>query len=679
MTGQLSRSAVFFTAFTAIAGAPVIAQESASKPSRVFYVGNAGNEQLKVVLPLSDGTLLLGGGADNLDWLPPSTPKTLLPSDSIKGQQGTGRMAFLLQVSADGGKPLRCAYFAAGASEGIARIRTSAIPGKPTQTLYVSGATNSGKVGGYFLARLDGNFVDKAPTRAIWIRNIRASGDHRERQPWDVSGDGRVVYAEGEPLSADWCAVGRLTPEGKDDVVPDWRYHIGKVVTGAKAEGNWTPAGARGDVKVEKSLIVFKHRGRSDNRSWTNEEYSAWQEDGNGGKRMGTWPLDAFFKGPANVADPAQSPGGPGYTGYKTGANPTQRIGDIAIDRRSGDMYIGIAIQSRLPDGEPDFEPAVIAQTSTGKLKWWSRLYSEFTDKNVNGRYDDGEPRNSTPDQYVDFLALDYSDSVVPGGALVVGARCHGNNVLNFWNGNKIAARPGAKGFKNNFSGNVGNVHISWLGKLGLDKGTLWAASYVAEMSDTAQGAGAASADPLLDGWPDPNAGWPTLNTTRWRSLSVDGRGRVLVTATGRRVLTTSNAFQKMPRLGQGVSQWSDFVRVYKTDLSGIEYSSLLASPWDLKTGEGGGSVSLNSAVLVPGGIAVVGVHGAYTLDHVNKSLARVAKFKVTSTPEAPEPQALDLGILGQARGAAVPVADAPAWGNDKPDGESGVIGWLKF
>lgn len=346
-------------------------------------------------------------------------------------------------MSADAGKPVRCAYFAAGASSGIARIRSTNAPGKPTGDLFVSGAAKDG----YFIAKLDNNFVKAPPARAAWVRNIAAGGDHAERQPWDVAGDSRVVFAEGKPFSPDWSAVRRLAPDGKDDIVPDWRYHFGLDAAGQKVEGNWTPANARRDVKVNAGAVVFKVNGRFDNRSWTNAEYDLWQDDGNGAPRKGAWPLNAFFGAPADLNNP-KALWSAGYTGYKIGSNPTQRIGDIAIDRRNGDLYIGISIQTRLPEGQPDFEPAVLAQSASGKMKWWSRLYSEFVDKNNNGTYDEGEPRNSTPDQYVDFLALDYSALLLEGGTLVVGARAHGNNIIGFWNGDKIAARPTAKGFK---------------------------------------------------------------------------------------------------------------------------------------------------------------------------------------------------------------------------------------
>ncbi|MBK7084986.1 MAG: hypothetical protein IPH53_10085 [Flavobacteriales bacterium] len=123
-------------------------------------------------------------------------------------------------------------------------------------------------------------------------------------------------------------------------------------------------------------------------------------------------------------------------------------------------MYIGFNTKSVLPGGEPDFEPAVMAMDADGALLWWSRLYHEVTPG--------GDTVNSSPDQYIDALAIDYSQPPA-SGMLVVNARCHGNNVENLWEGSSIAANPGASGFQNQFTGTNGNIHISWLGKLKLE------------------------------------------------------------------------------------------------------------------------------------------------------------------------------------------------------------------
>lgn len=634
--------------------------------NRVFYAGASGGASFHDALRLSDGTLLFSGAAANLDWA--KAPRAKLNFTGIENSPGGTQIPFLLHLSADGAQILDVAALPPGSAQTLARLRTTNVPGQKTGDLYVSGLAKDG----YFIARLDGNFVDKKPSRALWIRNISAADWHREQPVWDVGSDGKVLYAVGKPYNPDWAAVYRLKSDGSDDVVEDWRTHWGVDAAGQKVEGQWTPASARRDVKVTQSGLVFKTWGRADLRSWTQEDYDAPVSDGNGGFNKGRWPLDVFFGGPANPLDSKLSAKGKGYTGYSPGRNPTQRIGDIAVDRRDNHFYIGFSIQSKLPDGLPDFEPAVIAMTDTGKLKWWNRLYHEWLDKNKNGKFDEGDARNSTPDQYVDFLAIDYSASVAPGGALVVGARSHGNNVINLFRGNDIAARPGAKGFKNGFSGAGGNFHLSWLGKLELSSGTLRAATYLAEMNDDMKGAGQPSSDPLLDGWPDPNAAWPVLNTTRLRALSVDEQGKVVIAAVGRRVLTTANAFQKMPKKDEGRSSWSDFVRVYAPDLSAITYSSLLTGAFDPKSGEGGGNVTLSAVVPVAGGLVALGTQDVYSEKDIAESAKRVAKKGGT---------ALSAALIGRPKGHPAPLVDVPDWGaeQDKVRGESGLVAVLKF
>ncbi len=161
--------------------------------------------------------------------------------------------------------------------------------------------------------------------------------------------------------------------------------------------------------------------------------------------------------------------------------------------------------------------------------------------------------------------------------------------------------------------------------------------------------ASAPYADPNLDGWPSHNAGWPDLNTTRCRSdVKVDTTGRVYLLCTGRRTITTANAFQKMLKPSEGVSSWNDFVRVFTPDLKTLAYSSLLTGRWDRTTGIGGGNTTLMGVAPVAGGVVVVGLH----------------------TADA---------TTGTARGNPVPTANVPAWGATQPRSESGVIARLRF
>ncbi|MEO0473705.1 MAG: T9SS type A sorting domain-containing protein, partial [Bacteroidota bacterium] len=281
----------------------------------------------------------------------------------------------------------------------------------------------------------------------------------------------------------------------------------------------------------------------------------------------------------------------------------------------------------------PDFEPAVMKMDSTGQLSWWSRLYHETRN--------DGSVHNSSPDQYIDALAIDYS-LPLPNSSLVVNARCHGNNVENLWEGNTIVSDPSLSSYQNRFTGTSGNIHISWLGKLQTDNGDLQHSTYVAEMGQNTTGLGSPHPNPLLNGWPDPNGGWINLNTTRLvqNAMKVSADGSVIVLGVARRPMTTSNAFLNMPNpYYPGLSAWSSFVRQYNSDFSLPLYSSIVRGTWDTLTAQPPLNVELYNAFKTVNGIVVVGKH---------------------------------LGTEND-----VPVANVPNWGKATFDDESAFIAYL--
>ncbi|MFM9986338.1 MAG: T9SS type A sorting domain-containing protein, partial [Flavobacteriales bacterium] len=306
----------------------------------------------------------------------------------------------------------------------------------------------------------------------------------------------------------------------------------------------------------------------------------------------------------------------------------------VAVDRRNNHLYIGMNMKSNAVS--PDFEPAVIAMPDEGDLKWWSRLYHEITP--------DGVLSVSIPDQYVDALAIDYSQPVSTG-VIVVGARAHGNNTENFWEGNTVASNPDAYGFQNQFTGTNGNIHESWLGKLQLETGTFVGSTFVAELTNNTGSLGTPHADPNLDGWPDPNSGWPDVNTTRIakNALRVTADGSVCMAGVGRRTITTANAYQKMvkPENG-GNSCWNSFVRVYKNDLTVPLYSSLVVGQWDTITQAGGDNTELFGICKTHYGI--IGV-GRQKVDENNIAL-----------------------------GNDLPVINVPSWGSTSPENESAIL-----
>lgn len=601
----------------------------------VTYAGSSGRETFYDAVQLSDQTFLVCGYAENMDWIESSIPTTELAySGTIPNSLGTNRYGFIIQFSSDFAEMLRVVHFPQGAVEDVRFMKFTSLPYQTTGELFISCNTldTYNNDGGYIIAKLNGNFVDQIPTSTVWHKVVWAMSYAKESHPWDVTADGEVYYVSGEAHGYDWSALYCLDVNGNRRAVEHWRTHW--LNTGTEWKGTPASANPTGSIdNVNYSGIVLKSTGRCELRSWTNDDYNLLQSDGNGGTKKGKWPADFLFNGPCNVSAPSNA--GPGYNGYQSeDCCPVWGANSIAVDRRNGNMYLGMNFKSYSTTVvTPDFEPAVIAFDAEGALRWWSRLYHEITPE--------GDTVPSIPDQYVDALAIDYTHD-----QLVVCARAHGNNTENLWEGNEIEANPTASGFQNRFTGTNGNIHESWLGKLQLNDGTLMHSTYVAEYAEGTGSFGAPHPDPNLDGWPNPNDGWPDVNTTRLikNNMKVTSSGDVVVGGLGRRTITTANAYQKMvlPYYG-GLSSWNAFVRQYNADLSLPKYSSLVVGVWDTLTQAGGGNTELFGVYKTANGIVAVGRH---TMDATTLA----------------------------ANGNPIPVTNVPAWGALLPESESAIL-----
>lgn len=566
--------------------------------SVVAYVAPGTNSSLQGALALSDGTFVISGTANDLAWLDASVPVTEIPNPGINAAGGS-QIPFLLHVANDFSEILAVAKLPAGTAGDLRQLRTTNIPGQTTGELYVSGKCS----GGHFIGRLNDNFLNGVPTAFDWAINVPSGNDHDEIQAWDVGPDGEVVYVHGDEFNPQ---VRFLGADGTPRVLPNLR--ASHMVDGNRVQD----VGVNVPDATESRMYTL-----SDFQSWTMTDQEMIFDDANGGIKKGKYPLDLVLG--------VYSYNGSmwGYTGYR--ASNRLRFGGVAIDRRTGDFYLGFNVQTRFYDKAhghdvggynhvPDFEPVVAAYDADGEIKWYSHLYHVAYDNNGDGQithipYDDSpdwqawwntvgqfnETRLSQPDQYVDGLAIDYSDSVATDGTLVVGARCHGNHVENLWDGNEVELDPNNGSFHNRFTGTEGNIHISWIGKFDLDQGVIYRATYLAGffrkiISGKGKWPTQTYGDPNLDGWPSHNAGWPDLTTTRTEpnTITTDLDGNVYISGMGPRMVTTANAWQKTPkRLGQnnpiideGTCPWHNFVRVYETNLDTLVYSSAIAPVW---------------------------------------------------------------------------------------------------
>jgi hypothetical protein len=635
------------------------------------YAGNSGKERFMDVVELSNGKLLIAGQADNLNWLPPGTPITTLTINLAPGVSALNsvdsRVAFLMLLSGPNmGTIEHVVRFPAGTVADVSRIRTTNEPGQPTGTMYISGKrtfTTDLTQDGYYIAKLNNNFVNGIPTACSWLYPVSArprganTSAYKIIQPWDVGNDGSVVYGLGTDYDWSWAAIEKLDANGNKAVVENWPYH-----QGTNGEQTYKPASAyTGGIPTYSSVVLKAERAGSLRSSvngtsyWNGYNFNGLDE--NNKPRKGKFPDDWFF----GAAEGDVPPDGRNYGRLTDGLNystspkayrtnfgstrPTARLGSIVIDRRDNHIYFGYSTQSAFKDGNkwvPDFEPVIVAMNQTGAIKWWARLYEQN--------------RISEPDQYIDGLAIDYTNDY-----LVVLARQHGFNVNMFWRGNNLFFNAAANGFKNTNSGinTIQTGHYSWLGKYDLIRNPvgplpvqpkIFHATYIAEYADNPTGLGAPSSDPKLDNWPAPNSGFPDLNTTRCQTyLSVAPNGNVVVIGNGRRTITTVDAHQKMPKPGTGsVSTWNQFIRVYRPDLSWPVYSTLLTGAWDTLSGVGGANTEIYAAIPFNNGVYVVGYHQA-------------------------DP------TTGVARPNGIPTANVPTWGSATPNGESAIFGRLGF
>ncbi|MCC5841199.1 MAG: PKD domain-containing protein [Opitutales bacterium] len=618
----------------------------------VYYAGGGADTRFLDAHQLSDGTLLVVGVADNLNWLPADAPARELAVTGLPTPSGT-RHPFALRLSGDATAVLDAVHLPPGTSTSLRWIRTTEIPGEPTAMIYLSGQI----AGGYFIGRLNGNFVDAAPDGFDWVFPVTASSGHQIDQPWDVGNDGRVVYAYG----GEWNAqIGFLDPTGQRTTLPQLRAsHF----TGTEFErglGSAFPGAAYSAIRLP-----------TDNQSWTDAELFAVGPDGNGSLRQGTWPIDIMIRYSFDTGEPVRVINGTayGYNGYR--AEGRHWIGAVSIDRRNNHFYYGFNIKSILAPGgghgeNPDFEPAVIAYDAAGNMKWWNRLYREAADTTGDGLID--TTWRSEPDQYIDGMAVDYSVPLSEGGQVVAVGRAHGNNASNFWAGNNIALNPSANAFQNRFTGTEGNIHIGWMGRLTADSGDLLAATYVAGffrriINNRGNWPTQAYPQPIHDGWPNHNAGWPDLTTTSVQpnSIRIGPDGRVHIVGNGPRMVTTSNAFQKLPRrrghnnpaLNEGTSPWTDWARAYEPDFSALAYSSALTGQWTYPDGNidaepvGAGNVKLRGVFPLSGGLLAVGHHS----NNAGTS----------------------------AGGNDMPTNNVPSWGSASYNGITGVLALMPF
>ena len=575
-----------------------------AQPNSTAVTGYGYGSGYNSILNLSDGTILVAGGGTSLSWVPIGIPVDTLSipqtrrsaADTTKFgivSSAPGQIGYLLHLSGDFQRLIRVTAMPPGLVPDIVKIRATNLPGAASGQIYISGRRNDPNVKGYYIAKLNGNYVNNPPTAADWTFDVRSldrrhnmgaaspfpagvESDVRKYQPWDVGADGKVYFVLDREFSDDWCAIHRLRANGTLDVVENWRVHWTGDGTQSFNRGpsmRLTPASSySGPGQITSSGIILKLNRNGHLRSATQAEFDSLSMDDNGNLgRKGAYPDDILFDGPlafsAGNFAPASAGGQTGMLPNLNGGNtPTPRCVALTVDRSTGDFVFGYSVYSTSPNSSVhDFEPAVVCMDSSGRMKWWARCYQTTA-------------QNSNAQQHIDHLAIDYYNRRV-----VVAGRTYGDCANNFWAGNQLSWNLGGTGFLNRFTGPSHSNYISWIGALGMTgnviEGKILRATYVGEAADTL--VGTPYANRLYNGFPNINTANVPLANTETEDLYVLEDGRVVWAGKTNRAMTTKGALHPMLKFGEGYVRPQSLVRVYSADLDTVIYSSMVATCWN--------------------------------------------------------------------------------------------------
>lgn len=532
----------------------------------VAYAGNKINERFNDVLYLSDTTFVIVGVSTTLQWIDKDVDIRRIDAYDIDNKESSGgHIGFMLYLGGDPISVYNVIYFQPGAVDDVSFIKTNSLPNSTVDNVFISGKRS----GGYYIARLNDNFINNVPNALDWVYNVVSNDELRERQPWDVGGDGKVVFAMGaSDEETGTAAVMRLDANGYLDIVPQWRYHYASDIDGKDVQGAWVPAFSNKNVSVNFSAVLFKVDTAGSLRSWSSIESAFSRVDDENGNlaSKAEWPMDVFFDTLSDISNPQSTM--LGSDSLRIASKINHRIGAIAVDKSNNDIYIGASINSINPipvslskNGDIGYVPFVIAYDNQGNKKWWNRLYAE----NITVAHD--------LVQHVNALSIDY----IQRNLLIIATQ-KGRGQHNFWEGNKIHANPGASAFQNRFTGS-NDVQISWMGKCSLNNGILNYCTYIAGYAETFTPSTTYSNNNYKDAnnnlWQDHNADDPDLSeTTLETNTYIGANGNVGVLVNSKRFITTSLAHQKQSSTG---TVEAAHIRVYTPDLDSLIYSSALA------------------------------------------------------------------------------------------------------
>ncbi|MCS7005906.1 MAG: PKD domain-containing protein [Cytophagales bacterium] len=561
------------------------------------------------------------------------------------------------------GEPTGDIYISGDIKRNVVRRESSYFIGKLNGNF-----VNNVPTGFHWVRSVYGNRNDQSPQPIISSLNQFNTQHVYFNHPWDVNKQGKVILVAGQyrkhpdnntsvSFAEDFGAVHVLEPNGYFGYMPGWPVQRYLYYNGNRGGNNRqrleyevyygdgfhfpNSIADYGDTsQIRWSEYYFKWENvrpfnrRHVLRSFSDQDVNAVFDDGNGRIRKGKYPLDAYFDiGSDTAIQPEfdandgktyftyvtqnQTHNDIGYLGVAFSTNNNGRVyspSAVLFDKQTGDFYI--AGSHSYNNGDVGtFVPYIMCMDSLGKLKWFSRLYSE-TDANQN-------PLLATTDFHVNGLAMDYTN-----GQVVVTAYSEGKDVLtNLWEGDQVKdlelgvctdsmlvrmnGNNKAQGWQNKITGSqTGNDRrFSWIGKLDRN-GKLKHSTYVAEIANTTSTSNVLGSG-VLTGYPTLNQGNPDLATTRIANQSVqvgkDGSVMILGKTLGGIPLTTTNGYQRYP-LTSGATT-IEFVRIYAPDLSRPLYSSVIGA--GTATAPVPSNISAMNALRTSKGVVIVGAVSA--------------------------------------------------------------------
>ncbi len=488
-----------------------------------------------------------------------------IPMPAVLDDQGGDGQPLLLHLEPRL-ETIRAAYVLAGFASGpivdLWRAPGDA-PGRPLYIVarYGRGAVQQGvaldRAGYAVIGPLDPDALADGPAEPS-VAVIPAAGDYQDQPPGAALPAGFVAI-DGAPDAPARSSARWYTADGRARPLTGLRHHARAEPATPYAYGAMPADATASELPLQAGDRCALRTAEPDPRSA--QVYAGLVPDGNGGERIGRWPLDAFADALCPAPDPTPGEGmGPapaGPHGWSTIAGRSVAATGVASDD-SGATYVGFDTAVELgPDAHT--VATVMALEPTGELRWYQRLRPEAIG---------GIATMAEHDQTVRGIALDRDPA--RGAGVVVMAEGRLDDMLPLW----TAPAGGQPGFQGAPGTPGGRSAAGWLGRLDARDGRLLAATWIYRV--TATPTPAAMRVGRLRCFIDEGraAGVPQPVLLDPGALAVGPDGQVAVGGIGVGLSNTPDALQQTTAPFENPS--ARFVRIYDRGLSALIYATAL-------------------------------------------------------------------------------------------------------